>query len=550
MAVDSNIFVKLTTEYDGKALNKGKKDLTDFEKLTKSVGKTLGAAFAVKKIIAFGESSVQAFVESEKAGKALNQTLTNLGMAYKSPAIDSYLSKLSLQVGIVDEELKPAYNSLLLATRNTAEAQSILSTALDVSAGTGYDLNSVIKALSKAYLGNNTALQKLGIGLTKAQLAGSNFKQLQMELNSVFTGQAASAAQGYTGDIAKLTVAYDQFKESIGKGILTGLSANGNIDQATASITKLGSALGVTTGYLIKFATSWAQLFDKNVWTKFWDELTGKAVVQVDAGSDRGGASKADDQRRAALAKLQAKAATAQTSAAKATTAAAKAQALLGKAGTVLDVQQAQIYAALQGKITDQEKLRLDLQLALLTGNATAADKLSQELLASQLRTTDLATTISNLPKALNPFADWPKYIQDLIAQMAGLNAAIPKSISAPTTAPTTTTQNPYDVMFEKLKQQNIVAGIEPGAAAGLAASSSRLQAEADAYFKAHPEIDPMTGAIRSGFAGSTQNTYNISIDATSLVDPTNMTNVVQNALLLVNRNGLPTVPAGQGFGF
>ena len=549
MAVDSNIFVKLTTEYDGKALNKGKKDLTDFERLTKKVGKSLGAAFAIKKIAAFGESSVNAFLESEKAGKALNQTLTNLGMAYKSPAIDMYLQKLSLQYGILDEELKPAYNSLLVATRNTATAQSILSTALDVSTGTGKDLGSVTAALSKAYLGNNTAIQKLGIGLTKAQLSGSSFVDIQKELNSIFAGQAANAAQGYTGDIQKLTVAYDQFKESIGKGILTGLQASGSIDKTTESITKLGSALGTATGYLIKFATGWVELFDKNSWTKFWNDLTGKEpVIQVDAGSDRGGKAKADDQRREKLAKVLSTTATLQDKAAKSQLAAARAQLLLTRAGSILDVQQAQVYAALQGKITDQEKLRLDLQLALLTKNEDAAYKLSQELLVSQLKTTDLASTIANLPKALNPFADWPKYIQDLIAQMANLAKAIP---SAPTITPTTTAQNPYDAMFEKLKQQNIAMGIEPGAAAGLAASSSRLQAEADAYFKAHPEIDPMTGAIRSGFAGSAQATgasYTFNIDANNTIDPNSITKAVQDAILIINRNGYSTVPAGQGF--
>jgi hypothetical protein len=523
MATKENIIVSVATEFDGKALAKGQKKLTDFEKTTLKVGKIFAGVFAAQKIAAFGKSSVNAFLESEKAGKALNQTLTNLGMAYKSPAIDGYLNKLSLQVGIVDEELKPAYNQLLLATRNTAEAQSILNTALDVSAGTGYDLNTVTKALSKAYLGNNTALQKLGIGLTKAQLAGLNFKQLQTELNSVFTGQAAAAASGYTGDIAKLTVAYDQFKESIGKGILSGLSANGNIDQATASITKLGSALGVTTGYLVKFATGWAQLFDKNVWTKFWDELTGKAVVQVDAGSDRGGKAKAADQRAEALAKIQAKAATAQTTAAKATTAAAKAQALLGKAGTVLDVKQAEIYAALQGKITDSEKLRLDLQLALLTGNAAAADKLSQELLVSQLQTTDLATTISNLPKALNPFSDWPKYIQDLIAQMAGLAAAIP--------TPGTTPVNPGNSTSSGMA----LADLQRIAAA----QRNRLNDEFS---------NPESGAYNSSMYGATNTTYNVAIDASSMVDATNMTRVVQEAILLINRNGLSTVPAGQGF--
>ena len=531
MAIDSNVFVKLTTEYDGKALAKGKKDLTDFEKLTKRVGKSLGAAFAFKKIVAFGEQSVKAFIESEKAGKALNQTLTNLGMAYKSPAIDMYLQKLSLQYGILDEELKPAYNQLLVATRDTAQAQSILSTALDVSAGTGKDLASVTAALSKAYVGNNTAIQKLGIGLSKAQLTTLKFADIQKELNSIFAGQAAYAAQGYTGDIQKLTVAWDQFQESIGKGILTGIESAGSIDKTTESITKLGNALGVATGYLVKFATGWVQLFDKTNWQQFWDELTGKkAVIQVDAGSDRGGKAKADDQRRSKLAALQAKTATLQTTAAKAQSAAAKAQLLLTKAGSVLDVQQAQIYAALQGKITEQEKLRLDLQLALLTKNEDAAYALSQQLLVSQLKTTDLASTIANFPKALNPFADWPKYIQDLINQMAGLKAAIP--------VPATSASNAANYLYQynSLSQQQVpgdVFSAPQGYGGGLA----------------NPKYD--TSVPQYGYNSMPQSQFGnvtINVDATNMVDPNNMTTVVQNALLLINRNGLIQVPAGQGF--
>jgi hypothetical protein len=521
MAQQENVIVSVATEFDGKALAKGQKKLTDFEKVTHKAGKTLAGLFAAQKLASFGRNAVQAFLDAEKAGKALNQTLTNLGMAYKAPAIDDYLNKLSLQVGIVDEELKPAYNQLLLATRNTAEAQSILNTALDVSAGTGYDLQSVTKALSKAYLGNNTALQKLGIGLSKAQLAGSNFKQLQTQLNDIFAGQAANAAKGYTGDIAKLGVAYDQFKQSIGKGILSGVDSTGNIDAATASIVKLGNALGTTTGYLIKFATGFSQLFEKSSWTQFWDELTGKTKIQVDAGSDRGGKAKAADQRAEQLAKIQAKTANLQNTAAKAQTAAAKAQLLLTKSGSVLDVQQAQIYAALQGKITDQEKLRLDLQLALLTNNSAAAYQLSQELLVSQLQTTNLASTLTNLPKALNPFSDWPQYIQDLIKQMGQLQAAIP----TPTAPSNNSNFNAYE------NAPNYGAFRE----SPFLPSSISMAANVPSY----APTDATANA-----------TYNMNFDFNNVVDPNAVVPMVQQAMLLINRNGLPTVPAGQGFGF
>ena len=530
MAVDSNIFVKLTTEFNGKALAKGQKQLTDFEKTTQKVGKTLGAAFAVHKIVQFGKSAVNAFLESEKAGKSLNQTLNNLGMAYKSPAVDMYLNKLSLQVGIVDEQLKPAYNSLLIATRDTAMAQSLLNTALDVSAGTGKDLTSVVAALSKGYLGNNTALQRLGVGLSKAELSGSKFSDLITILNDTFQGQASYAAQGYTGDVMKLGVAYDQLKESIGKGILTGLDSAGSIDQTTQSIVGLGNAIGYLTGNISKFVIGNLQLFKGSTWIKFWNDLTGKTVINPYAGSDRGGASKLADARAEKLSKTQATTAKLQTTAAKAQLAAAKAQTLLDRAGSILDIQQAEIYAALQGKITDNEKLRLDLQLALLTKNAAAADILSQELLISQLKTTDLAKTISSLPKALNPFADWPQYIQDLIAQMALLSQTIP-SLCSPASSVVPFNTSP-----------SATTGEPPLSDSSIASSLDFFGPNTSPNYN----LNPTTPLYQ--YNSLAQSAPTPQINLTLSVDGSEFARAVQNAQIDINKNGYSTSPAGQGF--
>jgi len=99
-------------------------------------------------------------------------------------------------------------------------------------------------------------------------------------------------------------------------------------------------------------------------------------------------------------------------------------QGKIKKSQGIMDVEQANILAALQGKISDNERLRLELQLALLTGNAKEADRLSNELLISQANLTGLATMIAKLPKALNPFADYPYYIQQALAELAKLAEA------------------------------------------------------------------------------------------------------------------------------
>jgi hypothetical protein len=413
----TDLSVKIGAEYIGKVA------FAKAEKSIKRLGKQVAGLALGGGILNFGKSSIQAFYESEKSAKALYGTLNNLGMAYKSPEVNKYIDKLSLATGIVDETLNPAFQSLLLVTRDITKSQGLLTTALDISAGTGYDLKTVADALGKAYQGNTTALGKLNIGISKTQLSANKFEDILKVLNANFEGQAASAASGFTGDIDKLRIAVDQLKESVGKGLVSGLSQGaGSIDQTTAGITRLGTALGIVAGNVTKFAVGWTELFTSKAWGQFWDELTGKKpAVQVGRGGDQGGKERAAQQK---LDKAAQKTAVAQLNATKALTAEQKKAALLKKSSNILDIEQAGILAALQGKITADEKLRLQLQFALLVGNAAEADRLSNQLAISQIQTTGLAQAIANLPPALNPFADYPKWIQDAINELNKLKVA------------------------------------------------------------------------------------------------------------------------------
>jgi hypothetical protein len=74
-----------------------------------------------------------------------------------------------------------------------------------------------------------------------------------------------------------------------------------------------------------------------------------------------------------------------QTKAVKEQTALAKAKAVLDKANAVFNLDLIQNTAALQGKVTEDESLRLKLQREILLGNSDAAAKFAQELLSVQL---------------------------------------------------------------------------------------------------------------------------------------------------------------------
>jgi hypothetical protein len=115
-----------------------------------------------------------------------------------------------------------------------------------------------------------------------------------------------------------------------------------------------------------------------------------------------------------------------------------KDQEKLKKFGTLFDTEQIEIFAALQGKITDQEKLRLSLQLALIQGNATEAEKLGKELALSQLATTNLAAAIAKIPKNLNPFEGFGSEVDNLIAKILQMYKLLQQPITAPSAAPST----------------------------------------------------------------------------------------------------------------
>jgi hypothetical protein len=141
------------------------------------------------------------------------------------------------------------------------------------------------------------------------------------------------------------------------------------------------------------------------------------------------------------LASLQKK----QVAAAKALTAEQKKQALAKKQSALFDLEQIQIMAALKGNISKEERLRLELQLALLTGNTSEADKLSQKLANTIDQTGNLAKYLRTLPEANNPFKNWESFLDAMIAKARqaaaaagaiGGGGATPPAANVPNTNP------------------------------------------------------------------------------------------------------------------
>jgi hypothetical protein len=254
--------LKLSILGDVDNLNKSLKTATnDVDSFGDRVGKAgvaIGKAFAAAAAaagaaaIAIGVESVKAAIADEKAQTQLALALENATGATKGQiaATEQSILQMSLATGVADDDLRPALQRLVLSTGDITKAQDLLSLALDVSTATGKPLEAVANSLGKAYDGNTAALGKLGIGLSSAELKTMSFEEVQSRLSDLFGGAAAANAETYAGKIARVQVAFNEAKETLGNALLPILDKllvfiN---DNALPAINAFSNAFSLTSG--------------------------------------------------------------------------------------------------------------------------------------------------------------------------------------------------------------------------------------------------------------------------------------------------------------
>jgi hypothetical protein len=232
MAANSNRALTLSIVADIDNLQKGlKKADTEIETFGDKVGafgKKAAAAFAVAAAaaVAYGTKlavdGVKAAIEDEAAQLRLANALRAATGATDAQikATEDMILKTSLATGVADDQLRPALQRLAVSTKDTEEAQRLLTLALDISKASGKDLEQVANALGRAQDGNVTSLGRLGLGLSKAELSTLSFTEVQAKLAELYGGAAATNAETFQGKIDRLTVAFDESKESLGFALL------------------------------------------------------------------------------------------------------------------------------------------------------------------------------------------------------------------------------------------------------------------------------------------------------------------------------------------
>jgi hypothetical protein len=300
MAAD--VRIDIAAEFTGKKAFKQAETSTDrLTKNVKGLAKGLLAVYSAQKILSYGKASVKAFAEDDKAAKALGTTLKNLGLAYGANVgtVNGFISRLEMQTGVLDDELRPAMDRFLRATLSVTKSQELLGLALDISAGTGRSLTQVSQSLQKAYLGQTQALGRLGVGLTKAELTSSSFEEIQARLATLFAGQAAAAADTYAGSLAKLTVAGNNAKETIGEGLVDAIktaSGSSTIDPLVNGIDRIANGIAGLARETGKFIAITKSLFDpKNFFFNNFDPNAFKGMGNISLTVSSQDTQKADN---------------------------------------------------------------------------------------------------------------------------------------------------------------------------------------------------------------------------------------------------------------
>jgi len=211
-----------------KKLKTANNDVGGFAGQVEKFGKMAAAAFAAAAAAAgayatkLAVDGVKAAIEDEAAQNRLAIALKNATGATDAQikATEESITKMQLATGVADTDLRSALGRLALSTNSVTKAQDLLSLALDISKARGIPLENVANALGKAYDGQTTALARLGLGFSSAEIKGKSFADIQDMLTKSFGGSAAAAAETYQGRIDRLKQAFAEFQEGIGNRLL------------------------------------------------------------------------------------------------------------------------------------------------------------------------------------------------------------------------------------------------------------------------------------------------------------------------------------------
>jgi hypothetical protein len=260
------IYLPIVTSFSDKGLKQAEKGFKDLEGAQAKAKYALGkankyAAVALGGLVAGLGDAVKSAMEDEQAQAMLARQLqkTTAATDAQIAGVESYITAQGKLKGVTDDELRPAMAGLVRATMDIEEAQKAANLSMDIAAAKGMSLETVTKAMEKAYGGNMTALAKLSPELREMIKDGASMEEVMAEMAVTFGGAATDSANTAAGSMKRLGVALGEAKEGVGAALLPILEKALPVLQSFATwaqenptlITAVAAAFGVMAASIV-----------------------------------------------------------------------------------------------------------------------------------------------------------------------------------------------------------------------------------------------------------------------------------------------------------
>ena len=260
------IYLPILTSFNPKGLKEAEKGFKDLEGAQAKAKYALGkankyAAVALGGLVAGLGDAVKGAMEDEQAQAMLARQLqkTTAATDAQIAGVEAYITQQGKLKGVTDDELRPAMAGLVRATMDIDEAQKAANLSMDIAAAKGISLETVTKAMEKAYGGNTTALAKLSPELREMIKDGASMDEVMAEMAVTFGGAATDSANTAAGSMQRLGVALGEAKEGVGAALLPILEKAMPVLQSFATwaqdnptlITAVAAAFGVMAASIV-----------------------------------------------------------------------------------------------------------------------------------------------------------------------------------------------------------------------------------------------------------------------------------------------------------
>lgn len=200
------------------SVNKSKQSISSMDSVLKSVGSAIAGAFAVQKIIAFGEASVKAFQEAERNALLLKSAVSvNGGLQQDFEDLIAQSAELQKVTIFSDDAIQQAQTAALQFGLTKDQVKALIPVITDFASATGQDLQTALDGVIQGINGVGRGLKIYGVTIDENGTRQSRLAEITDQLTKKFDGQAKAVGETASGAAAKYANEIDNLQESLGE---------------------------------------------------------------------------------------------------------------------------------------------------------------------------------------------------------------------------------------------------------------------------------------------------------------------------------------------